>query len=90
MGVDARADSGGPLSSDPPCSSDLFQMTFVMGGISRGGSRHLYIPEFHCYNLFNLELFYHQQGTGINIGQNNVDKLALNEEKLARILRDQY
>ena len=32
FGVDARADSGGPLSSDPPCSSDLLYMTLSWVG----------------------------------------------------------
>ena len=47
FGVDAQADPGGPSSSDPPCSSDLFHMTLWdvgVGGISRGGSRHSLVP----------------------------------------------
>ena len=30
--VDGRADPGGPSSSDPPCSSDLFHMTMSWVG----------------------------------------------------------
>ena len=32
FGVDARADSGGPLSSDQPCLSDFFHMTLTWVG----------------------------------------------------------
>ena len=32
FGVDTQADSGGPLSSDQPCSSDLFHMTLSWVG----------------------------------------------------------
>lgn len=40
------------------------------------------IPPCSQDNLFNLELFYHQQGADINIGEKKkIDKLALNEER---------
>ena len=40
LGVDAGAGPGDPSSPDPPFLSGLLRMTFVMGGISCGGSRH--------------------------------------------------
>ena len=40
LGVDAGAGPGDPSSPDLPFLSGLLRMTFVMGGISRGGSRH--------------------------------------------------
>ena len=38
--VDAQAGPGGPSSPDPPLPSGPLRNTFVMGGISRAGSRH--------------------------------------------------
>ena len=37
FGVDGRADPGGPSSSDPPCSSDLFHMTLSWVGFPMVG-----------------------------------------------------